>query len=42
MKIEWTEPAEADLREIHDYIARDVPYFAEQIIDRIIKATGKL
>jgi len=42
VKIEWTEPAENDLGEIYDYIARDVPYYAEQFIDRIIEATGKL
>ncbi len=42
MKLEWTEPAENDLSEIYDYIARDVPYYAEQFIDRIIEATGKL
>ena len=42
MKVEWTEPAEADLREIYDYIARDAPYYAEQFVDRIIEATGKL
>ncbi len=42
MKIEWTEPSENDLGEIYDYIARDAPYYAEQFIDRIIDATGKL
>ena len=42
MKIEWTEPAETDLGEIYDYIAGDVPYYAEQFIDRIIEVTGKL
>ena len=42
MKIEWTEPSENDLGEIYDYIARDAPCYAEQFIDRIIEATGKL
>ena len=26
MKIEWSDIAEADLDELYDYIARDVPY----------------
>ena len=36
MKIEWAEPAELDLGDIYAYIARDVPVYAEQLIDRII------
>jgi len=39
MKINWSEIAEADLDDIHDYIARDVPYYAELFIDRLIKTT---
>lgn len=39
MKIEWAEPAELDLGDIYTYIARDVPAYAEQFIDRIIEAT---
>ncbi|HHX81895.1 MAG TPA: type II toxin-antitoxin system RelE/ParE family toxin [Pseudomonadaceae bacterium] len=39
MKIEWAEPAELDLGNIYTYIARDVPAYAEQFIDRIIEAT---
>lgn len=42
MKIEWTEPAEDDLGQIFDYIAKDSFYYAEQFIDRIISRTGKL
>jgi addiction module RelE/StbE family toxin len=37
MKIEWAEPAELDLGDIYAYIARDVPIYAEQLIDRIIE-----
>ncbi|WP_414673664.1 MULTISPECIES: type II toxin-antitoxin system RelE/ParE family toxin [unclassified Marinimicrobium] len=39
MKIEWTESAELDLGDIYAYIARDVPIYAEQFIDRIIENT---
>lgn len=39
MKIEWTESAELDLGDIYAYIARDVPIYAEQLIDRIIETT---
>ena len=42
MKIHWSEVAEADLDDIYDYIARDVPYYAELFIDRLIEATDKL
>ena len=42
MKIFWSDIAEADLDDIYDYIARDVPYYAELFVDRLIKATDKL
>lgn len=42
MKIEWAEPAELDLGDIYAYIARDVPIYAEQFIDRIIENTYRL
>ena len=42
MRIEWSEVAEADLDDIYDYIARDVPYYAELFIDQLIKATDNL
>jgi len=42
MKINWSHVAEADLDDIYDYIARDVPYYAELFIDRLIDATDKL
>lgn len=42
MKIEWAEPAELDLGDIYAYIARDVPVYAEQFIDRIIDTTSLL
>jgi addiction module RelE/StbE family toxin len=42
MKIYWSDIAEADLDDIYDFISRDVPYYAEQFIDRLIDATDKL
>jgi plasmid stabilization system protein ParE len=42
MRIVWTEPAETDLDELFDYIARDAPIYAEQFIDRILAAVVKL
>ncbi len=42
MKLHWSDVAEADLDDIYNYIARDVPYYAELFIDRLIEATDKL
>lgn len=42
MKIHWSEISGADLDDIYDYIARDVPYYAELFVDRLIEATDKL
>ncbi len=29
MRVVWTEPAETDLDELFDYLARDAPIYAE-------------
>ncbi|MDO8704436.1 MAG: type II toxin-antitoxin system RelE/ParE family toxin [Sulfuricaulis sp.] len=42
MSITWSDVAEADLDDLYDYIARDVPYYAEQFVDRLIEAVGAL
>lgn len=42
MKLGWSDVAEADLDDIYDYIARDVPYYAELFVDRLVEATDKL
>lgn len=42
MKLHWSDIAEADLDDIYDYIARDVPYYAELFVDKLIEATDKL
>ena len=40
--IQWTRSAQSDLRAIHDYIARDSPYFARQTVDNIRCAAERL
>jgi addiction module RelE/StbE family toxin len=42
VRIEWTAPAEADLRAIFDYIARDSRAYAERFIDRVLESVGRL
>jgi addiction module RelE/StbE family toxin len=42
MRIEWTDPAIADLTAIRDYIARDSEHYAMQFIGKIIDAVEKL
>ena len=42
MRIAWSDVAEADLDDLYDYIARDVPYYAEQFVGRLIDAVGVL
>lgn len=42
MRIRWSDIAEADLDQLYDYIVRDVPYYAEQFVDRLIEAVGVL
>lgn len=42
MRVVWTEPAETDLGDLFDYIARDSAIYAERFIDRILDAVIKL
>ena len=42
MRIEWTDPALADLAAIRNYIARDSERYAYQFVERIIVAVEKL
>ena len=37
-RIQWTEPAREDLRQIHSYIVRDSRQYASRMIARIKKA----
>jgi toxin ParE1/3/4 len=34
--INWTELAVQDLRDIHDYIAKDSKFYADRYIDKLI------
>ncbi|MBI5894095.1 MAG: type II toxin-antitoxin system RelE/ParE family toxin [Deltaproteobacteria bacterium] len=38
----WTNPAKIDLRDIHDYIARDSKYYAQKVSQDIIDKSEKL
>lgn len=42
MRIVWTEPAETDLDDLFDYIARDSPVYAERFVDRILDTVATL
>jgi toxin ParE1/3/4 len=42
MKVRWTDPAQTDLFEILDYIARDDPYAAERVEQRLVNAVASL
>jgi addiction module RelE/StbE family toxin len=42
MKVEWTVPAETDLDELFDYIARDSAVYAEQFVDRVLESVARL
>lgn len=38
----WTDPAKLDLRDIHDYIARDSQYYAQKVSQDIVDKSEKL
>jgi len=38
----WTRPARGDLRQVHDYIAKDSKYYAKKVTIEITEATKKL
>ena len=41
-RLEWTEPAVADLENIQDYIARDSAEYADALIERLILYVDRL
>ena len=41
-RLEWTEPALADLENIQDYIARDSAEYADALIERLILSVEQL
>lgn len=42
MRIIWSEPAEFDLDDLYDFIAKDSPIYAERFTDRILEAIANL
>ena len=40
--VRWTQRARDDLRDIHDFIARDSPRAAEALVERLLTATERL
>ncbi len=38
----WSQPAKADLRSIHDFIAHDSPYYAKKVVQDIREKTDVL
>jgi addiction module RelE/StbE family toxin len=41
-RLEWTEPAIADLENIQDYIAKDSAEYADALIERLILSVDRL
>jgi addiction module RelE/StbE family toxin len=41
-RLEWTEPAVADLENIQNYIARDSAEYADALIERLILSVDRL
>ena len=42
MRISWSRRAQHDLRDLHDYIAKDSPFYAKRFVARIIAAVERL
>jgi addiction module RelE/StbE family toxin len=40
--VKWSIPARRDLKQIHDYIAKDSKYYAKTVIQTIVGKTEKL
>ncbi|MCP4010649.1 MAG: type II toxin-antitoxin system RelE/ParE family toxin [Proteobacteria bacterium] len=38
----WTQPAKADLRSIHDFVANDSPHYAKKVVQDIREKTDIL
>ena len=41
-RLEWSDPAIADLEYIHDYIARDSPQYAVALVERLIISAERI
>ena len=42
MNIFWSDQSKKDLSAIHDYIGRDSPFYADQMVERIILKAERL
>jgi len=40
--VKWSRPARMDLKQIHDYIAKDSKYYAKKVVQTIIEKTEEL
>jgi len=40
--VKWSVPARNDLKQIHDYIAKDSKYYAQKVIQEVIAKTETL
>lgn len=40
--VKWSTPAKLDLKQIHDYIARDSKFYAQKVSSEIVEKSEKL
>lgn len=40
--VEWSKPAKRDLKQIHDYIAKDSKHYAKKVVQTVVEKTEKL
>jgi toxin ParE1/3/4 len=40
--VRWSGPARMDLKQIHDYIAKDSRYYAKNVVQRIVEKAEEL
>jgi plasmid stabilization system protein ParE len=40
--VKWSVPAKNDLKQIHDYIAQDSKYYAQNVVQEIVAKTETL
>lgn len=40
--VKWTTPAKQDLKQIHDYIAKDSNFYAKKVTDEIVASSENL
>jgi toxin ParE1/3/4 len=40
--VEWSKPAQRDLKQIHDYIAKDSKHYAKKVVQSIVENTEQL